>query len=319
LPEWLIEEGIGEDRAALFEDGRIVGARIDWPGELAAGQVADATLVRRPRGSARGLVRFSDGTEALVDKLPPSASEGAGMRLLVTRGATGEKQRRKLALTRPTDETCRPAPRLRELLGAKPVTTLGRDVWEELRSDAWEGRMHFPHGELQLSPTPAMTLIDIDGDLPVRQLALAGAEWVARAIRLLDLSGSIGVDFPTLADKADRRAVDAVFERALSGWNHERTAMNGFGFVQIVSRHERPSILHRQQIDRIGAAARWLLRMAEQLRSPGATVLRAHPAVIAHLNAEWLAELQRRTARSVRLESDPDLAVGAPHAQVVSS
>ena len=77
LAEWLVEEGIGEDRAIRLEGDRIAAARVEWPGELAVGQVEDAVLISRAAGSRRGTARFASGEEALVDRLPPTAREGA--------------------------------------------------------------------------------------------------------------------------------------------------------------------------------------------------------------------------------------------------
>ena len=48
MPEWLIERGIGETRAALIEDGEIVEARIELDGvDIAAGTIIAARLVHR--------------------------------------------------------------------------------------------------------------------------------------------------------------------------------------------------------------------------------------------------------------------------------
>jgi hypothetical protein len=94
--------------------------------------------------------------------------------------------------------------------------------------------------------------------------------------------------------------------------------MNGFGFVHIVARLDGPSLLHRFATARIGAAARMALRRAELVEGPGATLLTVHPAVKAKLKPEWLAQLERRTARRVRIEIDPGLAIEAATAQIVA-
>ena len=59
------------------------------------------------------------------------------------------------------------------------------------------------------------------------------------------------------------------------------------------------------------------LRRAERLQGAGAVLLIGHPSLEAQLRPEWLAELARRTAREVRWEARPALAIEAPHAQLV--
>ncbi|MDE1466250.1 ribonuclease [Aurantiacibacter sp. D1-12] len=317
MAEWLVSENIGEHRALLKDGHHVLAAQIDWPGELAPGLVEDALLVKREKGTARGRALFDSGEEALVDRLPREASEGERIRLRVTRSAAREVGRNKLAQARPTDEEPCKAPSLAKQLDAKVVSTFYRDNWAEVWSAAWEGKWQFPQGELTFHPTPAMTLIDIDGDLSPRSLALAAVEPLATAIGWMGLAGSIGIDFPTLADRADRKAVDAALQTALVHWPHERTAMNGFGFVQIVARMERPSLLHRLHFDRTGASARYAINHAAELAGPGVTQINAHPTVIAAMRDDWLAELDRRTARKTELKSDPALAISGWHAQVV--
>lgn len=317
---WVVEQGIGEERALLYRKGHVVAARMRWPGALEPGAVLDGVLVAKPKGSSRGRARFASGEEALVDRLPRDASEGASMRFRITRAAVGETNRVKLAQARPTDRDRRPAPTLAESLpGAKVVRCFTHDDWEEVRDLAVDGIVTFAGGSLHFAPTPAMVVVDVDGHLPPRELALAAVEPLARAIAVFGLGGMIGVDFPTLETKADRKAVDEMLESALADCDHERTAMNGFGFVQLVARFERPSMLHLLQHDPIGAAARLLLRRAEALGGGGGVIeLNAHPAVLARLNEGWLAELQRRTGTELSMKSDPALAREAANAQLVT-
>ncbi|MEN7536894.1 ribonuclease [Aurantiacibacter flavus] len=317
MAEWLIERGIGEDRALLVDGDRVLAAKMQWPGELAAGAVVSAKLVARAAGIRRGTALTDSGTEVLVDRLPASATEGSTCEVLITRARIAERGRLKRAQGRLYEG---------QEIAISPFST-GREVhrfpagqWEEVWHSASSGEIAFPGGALLFSATPAMTLADIDGDLPPRELALAAVPALAQAFPLLDLGGSIGIDFPTLAAKADRKMVDEALGQALADWPHERTAINGFGFVHIVARLEGPSLLHRFATSRLGLAARYACRVGERAEGTGAVLaLRVHPALRAKLKPEWLDELARRTGKQVRLETDPALALEAPQAQLLTS
>ena len=328
MTEWLHEAGIGEERAILVEHGAILAARVEWGEPLRAGLVADARLSSKPAGARRGLALLGDGSEVLVDGLAREANEGDTLRLRIVRAALAERGRTKRAQARhDPDAVPTPAPSLLEELhgGPLPVRAVrieGADFadhgWDELVEQAMSGEIAFAGGGLTISPTPAMTLIDVDGYGPPAALALAAVPTIAAALRRLDLGGSVGIDFPSLAEKRDRQAVDAVLGEALVGWRGERTAMNGFGLVQLVSRLERPSLIARYT-RASEAQARILLRQAERVSEPGTLLLTAPPALRRAVLPEWQDELARRTGRRIEWREDAGLAPEAAFAQAVAS
>ena len=318
MAEWLIEEGIGETRALLVEGGHVRAARVMWPGERAAGACTSGRLTAKLKGTRRGVVLLDDGIEALVDHLPPQVTEGQTLDLVITRAAIAERGRLKRAQARVAGpDTLPPDP---VFSGGRIVRRLPAGLWDEVWHAASSGSIAFPGGEVLVSVTPTMTVVDIDGIGAPREVALAAVPVIARALAWFDIGGNIGIDFPTLQTKEDRRAVDAALDTALANWPHERTAMNGFGFVQIVARLTGPSLLHRFAHHRLGMAARMALRRAELAADEGTgrvLELGVHPALKAKLKPVWLDELARRTGREVRMAIDPALAIEAAHAQLV--
>lgn len=325
--EWLYEAGIGEERAILVAHGQILSARIEWGDPVRPGLVTPARLVKRLHDAKRGIVRLEDGTDAFIDQLPRDATEGVTLTVRVVRAAIAEKGRTKLPVTRPAPgEAPAAAPTLREeieatgaALRALPVTSTAMAVngWDDLVEQALTGEIPFAGGSIIISPTPAMTLIDIDGTLPPLKLSLEAVPAIADALHRLDIGGSIGIDFPSLADKKDRQHVDKALADSLIDWTGERTAMNGFGFVHLVARLERPSLVARFARHRSAAAARILLRAAERVADPGALLLCAHPAVLDAIRPEWEAELARRTGRTVRRKPDAALSLTGGYAQAI--
>jgi ribonuclease G len=310
LAEWLYEEGIGENRAILIEGGAILEAAIELPGTVRAGAILPARL-----RSIAGIALLEDGSEAMI--VPPAGlTEGAAFNAEILREPIPEAGRTKPAKVRATDEALRAGPTLQDRIGTPPpLARHGADRfeeagWSELLDEAMRGEIGFPGGALRMAVTPAMTLFDVDGALPLPALAEAGAGAAVRAIRRLDIGGSIGIDLPTLP--RDGRQVAAMLVDRLLPQPFERSAVNGFGFLQIVRRRTRPSIPELLRADPAGAAARALLRRAERLS--GAVEIRAAPAVVAILKG-WRAALERRTGGAARLRAEPGLAIAAGDVQ----
>ena len=143
---------------------------------------------------------------------------------------------------------------------------------------------------------------------------MRGAGEAARAVRRLDIGGSIGIDLPTVGSKAVRQAAAAAIDAQLDQ-PFERTAVNGFGFIQIVRPRRRASFIELAQ-DRAAFEARALLRRAA-FEPSGAKILVAHPAVIAVLDAkpDWVQALSRQVGGAVSLRAEPQLPISAGHAE----
>jgi hypothetical protein len=323
LAEWLYEEGIGENRAILVEDEDILAAAIELPGEIRCGSVLAGRLARIAIPGRRAIVATEQG-EVMVEPLPATLTEGQKVRVEIVREPIAEPGNPKFAKGRITEAEEREGPSLAERIGSPPpLRPLGPDLfyeagWSELIDEALGEAIDFPGGELRMSLTPAMTLFDVDGFLPPAELALAGAEAAALAIRRLDIGGSIGIDLPTVPSREERlrivAALDAVLPRPF-----ERTAVNGFGFLQVVRRRERRSLPELVQWDEVGAAARDLLRTAE--RGLGGCELVAAPAVIARLraNSDWLETLARRIGGPVALRENSSFTTWRSHVHVKPS
>ena len=323
MAEWLYEEGIGENRAILVEDEEILVGAIELPDELRCGSVLAGRLVQIPIRGRRGIVATERG-EVMVEPLPAELTEGREVRVEIVREAIAEPGKPKFAKGRITDSEEKEGPSLAERIGfPAPLGRLGPDLfheagWSELIDEALGTPIDFPGGELQISLTPAMTLFDVDGYLPPFELALEGAEAAALAIRRLDIGGSIGIDLPTVPSREDRLRIVAALDAVLPQ-PFERTAVNGFGFLQVIRRRERRSLPELIQWDEAGAAARDLLRTAE--RGIGACELVAGPDVIARLraNPDWLESLARRIGGQVSLRENPALTTWRGHVHVKPS
>jgi hypothetical protein len=329
MARWLYEPGIGEARAALIEDGRIIEMAVEPETDAPrAGAVLIARLVAKTDGGGRGRIAF-DGGEALLAQTPKGLTEGSRLSVRVVREAYVEPGGQpKLAIAQPAEAgaTPSPGPDLLARINASghpvdPLSPHDPDAleaagWSEALEEATSGIVARPQALLRISLTPAMTLVDIDGSGPAADLARVGAALAGEIIRRFGITGSIGLDLPTLPARADRLAAAAALDATLPQ-PFERTAVNGFGFLQIVRRRIRPSLPEGIAADPIRAAACALLRRAERAPGHGSLTLTAASSVIALIDARprWREAFSRRTGAPLVLRADPALSISAGHAQ----
>jgi hypothetical protein len=310
LPDWQFERGIGERRYVRIEGGEIVGARIQLDGAVPAGTVLAATLLR----AGRPAIAVADGQEYVLREGAGLATEGEAIAIEVVRETIPGNEPWKRPLARTSAE----APGDADIGAAELPFPAPRDFledagWSDLIEEARSGIVAFAGGALRISPTPAMTLIDVDGNLPPLELAMAGAKAAARAIVRHGIGGSIGIDLPTVQGKEQRTAIGVAVDALLPN-PFERTAVNGFGFLQIV-RPRRHASLFELAADRAAFEARALLRLAA--REKGAICLATNPAVHAVLDShpEWLDALSRQVGGAVSLRADARLPISGGYAE----
>ena len=309
-PDWLIERGIGESRAVRIGGGEIVATRVLLDGVVAAGTVLEAKLLR----AGKPAIAEAAGQEYVLRDGAGKATEGQAIAIEVTREAIpgGEHWKRPLAKLS-SESPHEPAIESQVIPFPAPQDRLEEFGWSDLLEEARSGIVAFAGGALRISPTPAMTLIDVDGNLPPLELAMAGAKAAARTIMRHGVGGSIGIDLPTVQGKEQCTAIGAAVDTILTN-PFERTAVNGFGFLQIIRPRQHAS-LFELAADRPAFEARVLLR--EAAKETGATTLAAHPAVIAVLEKQeaWIAALSRQVGGAVSLRSDARLTMSGGHAE----
>lgn len=308
-----IARRLGETRLAVMRGGVLWAMRMWRDGDgPAAGAVVDARLVER-RGA--GALAVHGPNRIMLASWPDGACEGADVRVEITRAAWREPGRDRLARGRV-------APDLPPKEGPGPdavARSMGAGsaaAWSDAVEEQWEaafeaaalGRVAIAGGRLCLQPTAAFLAVDVDGQAPA---ATDAAIALAGAIRRYGVGGAIVVDFPAAA-RAERQAAAAAFDAAMAGQPFERTAINGFGMMQIVLPRPGPSVLERAQLDQAGTAAIALLASARNTATPGPVALVAMPAVARWIGARphLVAALARAIGRPVDVRPDPVAGTG---------
>jgi hypothetical protein len=280
-----------------------------------------------PTSSATAMGSVLASGEEVFLPLGAGKSEGAKIRVRITREAIREASHAKRAVATISNLGLTAGPDLLTRLknGWHPVRiaerhgpdALAEAGWGELMDEAASGLVAFAGGLLRIVLTPALVAVDVDGS--VKGMAQQAAQALAGTLRRLAIRGNVVVDLPTLSNAAERRSAALSFDQVMddSGITYERTAVNGYGLLQIIMRRERPSLLERVQLAPIESAALALLRHGERAQGNGPMTLSAHPAVASWLEArsQLTDELARRTGRPMVIKPTAGLALEAGHAQ----
>jgi hypothetical protein len=235
----------GETRAVLFEGGVAVELHIFREGHAVIGSVIEARIVGKQSG--RAFLQLATGEEAIISPAP-SKPEGQSVRVEITRARISEPGETKLATARLTD--------------AAPVTA-GVEEWQAAliqRVDgaiaagadfddhfdiAQSGRADLDGATVWFERTKAGLVFDVDGNGDPFAINCAAAAGIARLLRLFQIGGAVMIDFVGMANKVARLAVADAFDSASTADPRafERTAINGYGLMQVIRAKSGPSIL----------------------------------------------------------------------------
>jgi Ribonuclease G/E len=190
----------------------------------------------------------------------------------------------------------------------------GDDVLRQIEALS-QTELVLPNGaRLSFHPTPALVAIDVDtgaatgGHMAINREVLPG---LARQIRLRNLSGAILLDFAGLPVRR-RSALGPALAEALAD-DHGRPRLLGFtalGLAEIVRPRVHPP-LHEMLAGPYAAGLAALRAIAAEAAADPSRMaaLRTAPAVATALERDRaaLADLARRTGRTLILRSDPSL------------
>lgn len=301
LAELLLDDGPGERRAALLEDGKIVEIHIQREGQFLVGEVGTARISSKTKAGA--YLSTDDGRDILVRR-GSKLTEGSRVVYKIVRAAIAEPGLVKLAEAQLLDELPVSLATPESLWEARLLATGAHERRKGSISVAFDtalaGVSQVGDAVISFQRTKAGLVFDIDGTGNALAINMIAAAEVARLLRLYQVGAMVMVDFISVESKQDRQAIADAFTQAavLDNRPFESTAVNGFGMMQIVRARPRPSVLDILFGTRIASLsvetqAYWLLREASQSSGFGVRTITAPAAVAAVLSLPgWQAMVQ---------------------------
>ncbi len=329
LTEIWRDDAPGERRAALVENGNIVEIHIQRDALWALGECGAGRIDRK---TPSGAYILADDGSVLLLRSKIGLPEGAGILFQVTREAISEPGRNKPAEVILRDSITEPLMDKEGLWDAR-MASLGQSM---IRAPIGEGfdiaiAGHSCVGDVTISfqRNKAGLVFDIDGVGDAYAINRVAAAEIARLLRLYQVGAMVLIDFVSMESKAQRTQIAEAFDTASlpDPRPFERTAINGYGMMQVVRARPRPSVLDHLFGTRIAALsdetqAYWLLRAVAETRGFGVRSVTARPEVATLLQSErwsaWRAAVVRLAGADMVVVADEKV-TGYGHVHVAQS
>lgn len=323
------DDAPGERRAAVVENGNIVEIHIQRDALWALGECGVGRIDRKTPSGA--YVVADDGSTLLL-RGKTNALEGARVMFEVTREAISEPGRIKPPEIMLRDSAGHPLIGKEALWDAR-LASLGQSAINASITEGFDvaiaGQSQLGDVTISFQRTKAGLVFDIDGIGDPFAINMVAAREVARLLRLYQVGAMVLIDFVSMESKAQRTQIAEAFDAAsvLDPRSFERTAINGYGMMQVVRARPRPSVLDQLFGTRIAALsdetqAYWLLRAVAQSSGFGARTVTTRPEVATLLQSErwaaWRAQAVRFAGADLQVVAD-EKAAGYGHVHVAQS
>jgi hypothetical protein len=329
LTEIWRDDAPGERRAAFVEHGNIVEIHIQRDALWALGEYGTGRVDRK---TPSGTYVIADDNSELLLRSKMGAPEGARILFEVTREAIAEPGRNKPPEIILREGACEPLMGKDALWDAR-MASLGQSIINASIAEGFDiaiaGQSHVGDVTISFQRTKAGLVFDIDGIGDAFAINMIAATETARLLRLYQIGAMVLIDFVSIESKAQRMQVAEAFDAAslADPRPFERTAINGYGMMQVVRARPRPSVLDHLFGTRIAALsdetqAYWLLRAVAASRGFGVRSVTARPEVATLLQSgrwsAWRAAAVRLAGADMVVVADEKV-TGYGHVHVAQS
>ena len=252
----VIEQAIGETRAAVYEGRKLVELHLDRWSEADAPKVGErwtGRVVTVDNGVAGAFVSLGQGPDSLLpfraQKDLPRLTDGMRIDIIVAKEAMAEKGPVIRYAGEPSRETTGPVERLslRDRLTRRFPKIALEDAPVGIIDTATERTLAVPGGgSVTFDQTQALLAVDVDkgGAVKVIDHCLSAASLIMQQLRLRGLGGLVVVDFPNLRQPRQRGSVIKRLESfdATDPASVRIAPFSRFGVVEMTRGQDGPSL-----------------------------------------------------------------------------